>query len=654
MVFSSHQLDLVQDLCEDITMIDQGRTVLQGEVAALRASSGRRQLRLHVQTASRDWLLRFPDLTVVSDEADDLRLAIRPEPIPSMCSTQPGRRVESWTSALTCPLCRSCSLQRWAGPTTDGGAVMGTWLKGTRLVFERGLVENLRSKSFKVVTGLLLLLSIAAVTLPQLFGDDTTTYTLATVGEAPADLVATLDAAGDAGGFDVEYVTRDDRQQLRQAVRDGDATVGFSGDTLYAAAIDAGTFPVVVAQAAVTLETTRTLAEAGLSPQQVAQVQSIRPPEQVTVAAVEDEDVRLSASPSGSSSCWRCSSQEPRSRPQSRWRECTRISEVLLAVLRPSQILVGTVLAVGTVTFSQLLVLVGPLAVAVQVTDNIGLPSVAAGDMALAIAWFLLGFALYAFLYAASGPGRQGHRGGRCRAANRAGDLRWLLRGDLHRHGRSTGVWASWPRSFRSPPRLPCRSGGPPVRSRRISAARNGTDRGHRGCIRRLTHRLPARTAHHRPAPSVPGRDRQTCRDLTRSCRRGGAASCDWNRRCSELDKGVHRPGTSGRTSLACRPDGTDAGRERVAIRVPLAQRPVVFPTRSPTAEGGAIVTKIYIPYGTTEGQTAKIAEYIADVIRGHGHEADTADIKRSGLRRPGWLRCGHRRGVHPYGQAQR
>jgi menaquinone-dependent protoporphyrinogen oxidase len=44
-----------------------------------------------------------------------------------------------------------------------------------------------------------------------------------------------------------------------------------------------------------------------------------------------------------------------------------------------------------------------------------------------------------------------------------------------------------------------------------------------------------------------------------------------------------------------------------------------------------AIVTKIYVPYGTTEGQTAKIAEYIADVIQGHGHEAHTADIKRSG-----------------------
>lgn len=42
-------------------------------------------------------------------------------------------------------------------------------------------------------------------------------------------------------------------------------------------------------------------------------------------------------------------------------------------------------------------------------------------------------------------------------------------------------------------------------------------------------------------------------------------------------------------------------------------------------------MASIYIPYGTTEGQTAQIAEYIADVIRGHGHQAQTADIKQSG-----------------------
>ncbi len=77
-LFSSHQLDLVQDLCEDIAMVDHGRTVLLGKVANLRASSGRRQLRLHVEAPSRNWLLAYPDITVVSDEADDLRLAIPP------------------------------------------------------------------------------------------------------------------------------------------------------------------------------------------------------------------------------------------------------------------------------------------------------------------------------------------------------------------------------------------------------------------------------------------------------------------------------------------------------------------------------------------------------------------------------------------------
>jgi ABC-2 type transport system ATP-binding protein len=77
-LFSSHQLDLVQNLCEDITMVDHGQTVLQGDVARLRAASGQRQLRLHVESASRDWVLRFPGVSVVSDEADEIRLAVPP------------------------------------------------------------------------------------------------------------------------------------------------------------------------------------------------------------------------------------------------------------------------------------------------------------------------------------------------------------------------------------------------------------------------------------------------------------------------------------------------------------------------------------------------------------------------------------------------
>ena len=41
-------------------------------------------------------------------------------------------------------------------------------------------------------------------------------------------------------------------------------------------------------------------------------------------------------------------------------------------------------------------------------------------------------------------------------------------------------------------------------------------------------------------------------------------------------------------------------------------------------------MTKIVILYGTTEGHTARIAEYLADDIRGHGHVADAVDLKRA------------------------
>jgi ABC-2 type transport system ATP-binding protein len=76
-LFSSHQLDLVQDLCESIVMLNDGRTVLEGRVADLRASSGRRQLRLTLDNGSdRSWLAAFPDVRVVEEHADDVRLDV--------------------------------------------------------------------------------------------------------------------------------------------------------------------------------------------------------------------------------------------------------------------------------------------------------------------------------------------------------------------------------------------------------------------------------------------------------------------------------------------------------------------------------------------------------------------------------------------------
>jgi menaquinone-dependent protoporphyrinogen oxidase len=43
------------------------------------------------------------------------------------------------------------------------------------------------------------------------------------------------------------------------------------------------------------------------------------------------------------------------------------------------------------------------------------------------------------------------------------------------------------------------------------------------------------------------------------------------------------------------------------------------------------IVKKILIVYGTTEGQTEKIAAYIADVLREDGHEVTMLDVENTG-----------------------
>ena len=65
-VFSSHQLDLVEDLCESVAIVDRGRMVLAGRVDQLKRSSGRRQLRVHVETDA-NWASDLPGVELAGN-----------------------------------------------------------------------------------------------------------------------------------------------------------------------------------------------------------------------------------------------------------------------------------------------------------------------------------------------------------------------------------------------------------------------------------------------------------------------------------------------------------------------------------------------------------------------------------------------------------
>jgi ABC-2 type transport system ATP-binding protein len=65
-LFSSHQLDLVEDVCEDVVIIAHGRIVAAGEIEALKAASGRRQLEVEVDGSDGTWLEGRPGVSIVS------------------------------------------------------------------------------------------------------------------------------------------------------------------------------------------------------------------------------------------------------------------------------------------------------------------------------------------------------------------------------------------------------------------------------------------------------------------------------------------------------------------------------------------------------------------------------------------------------------
>jgi ABC-2 type transport system ATP-binding protein len=74
-LFSSHQLDLVQDICAEVVIIDGGRIVATGDLEQLRCRSQRRRIELRLDGAPAGWLPDVPGLELVARRDGDLRLS---------------------------------------------------------------------------------------------------------------------------------------------------------------------------------------------------------------------------------------------------------------------------------------------------------------------------------------------------------------------------------------------------------------------------------------------------------------------------------------------------------------------------------------------------------------------------------------------------
>ena len=78
-VFSSHQLDLVERLCDSVGILARGRMVATGTVEELRRREAGRLLRVVVPDAAPGWAAGLGGARVVSEQAGDTLLELTPD-----------------------------------------------------------------------------------------------------------------------------------------------------------------------------------------------------------------------------------------------------------------------------------------------------------------------------------------------------------------------------------------------------------------------------------------------------------------------------------------------------------------------------------------------------------------------------------------------
>ena len=279
---------------------------------------------------------------------------------------------------------------------------------GIKLTARRELVERtVRDRSFLISTLITLAILVAIIFVPKLFGsDDPEEFDVGLVGAASQPLGQALTAQGEAAGVRIRTRQPATAAEAAAAVRDDSLDLAvIDGRELVAEAEPDEQLNVLVQSASRIVRALKTLRGAGVGQ---GEIQSALAPPPLPVRSLEpvDENARskrtiatvavflLYGQLIGYCFAVAMGVVEEKS---------TRVVEVLLAAVRPVQLLAGKIIGIGLVGLLQLTV-VGVVGLAVATASNtISLPPDAAGTIGSVLLWFLLGYAFYSSLFAVAG-----------------------------------------------------------------------------------------------------------------------------------------------------------------------------------------------------------------------------------------------------------
>lgn len=274
------------------------------------------------------------------------------------------------------------------------------------LVAEREVREAFRSKAYWVTMAVLLLGVVAAIVVPRLLESDPS-YDVGVAGSVPAGTADDLRTLARAVEADLTVEELEDEEAARRAVADEEVDAALVFDegsdeiTLVRRSRTSDSLVALLGQATIAGATAERLAEAGLSAREVADALAVRPP---TEQIVDDEQPGRSgvAYASGLVLYLALFMGGMGVATGVAVEKSSRIAEVLVTIVRPSQLLAGKVLGVGATTLLLVLAAAVPFAVAVAV-GAVDVPEAAALDVIASVGWFLLGYAIYAMVFAALG-----------------------------------------------------------------------------------------------------------------------------------------------------------------------------------------------------------------------------------------------------------
>jgi ABC-2 type transport system permease protein len=285
--------------------------------------------------------------------------------------------------------------------------------RATSLVAQREIREAMRARSFRI-SMILSAAALAAIIIVAKVagGDDDRSVDVVVAGPAAAEAAPAIQQLGDTVGIRYDVTTAPDDAAARAAVADGDADVavlaGGGGLTTDRPVdlTDSTTLATAVNALRANLALENGLRAVGLGDAEVARVRATEPPpvdsvraaergtdsSRAGVALVTNILLFLMLQTYGS---WVLTAVTRE--------KASRVIEVLLAVIRPKQLLIGKTVGIGSVALVHAFVLI---AVAFVTTRAVGADitgGLRAGDLIIGAVWFILGYSLYCGVFAAAG-----------------------------------------------------------------------------------------------------------------------------------------------------------------------------------------------------------------------------------------------------------